>query len=162
MNLKSTLFVAALALTAVAARGQDIFIYPADGSEAVQTPIEEVRKFTFEASNLVLYKVDGNTGTFAIGGIRKITFKTDQTGNGLADPTAGFEVKLYPQDGQFAVESSDALGQVRVFSITGVQMYSVKSDAAQVTLPTSNYPAGVYLVRVESDKGAVTKKFIVK
>ncbi|MDR0413436.1 MAG: T9SS type A sorting domain-containing protein [Dysgonamonadaceae bacterium] len=162
MNLKSTLFVVALALTAMAANGQNgLFIYPVEGNAAVQTPIEEVRKLTFGENGLVLHKVDGNSRTFAFGDIRKLTFEDVGTAI-LAPSVAGLDVNVYPRDGRFTVESAEALGQVRVFGLTGVQMFSVATNAAQVAIPTDNYPAGVYLVRVESAKGAVTKKFIVK
>ena len=77
----------------------------------------------------------------------------------------GIGVKVYPNpviDGSFTVSSSKMIKGVKVYSVTGAMVESLKCDANNVTVSASGLANGIYFVTVETEAGASTSKLIVK
>ena len=77
----------------------------------------------------------------------------------------GSGVKVYPNpviDGSFTVSSSKMIKGVKVYSVTGAMVESLKCDANNVTVSASGLANGIYFVTVETEAGASTSKLIVK
>ena len=162
-QLMKMLFFAAVMLTATAARGQDLsmYVYPASGGEAEQTPLNEVRKLTFENENVLLHSLNGDVTTYAVAGVRKITFGA-QTTVSIDKVAPDFELKLYPQGSEvFVLASTVEIQSLRVFGLTGVQLFGSNPNATEVNIPVGAYSPGVYIARVETSKGVITRKFVV-
>lgn len=111
-----------------------------------------------------------------------ITFKTDKynsIGNGFGltytDYTLGLEdvsvggVKVYPNPAtnklNIILENEVDEAEVQIISMTGALLYQEKlgeGKAKYSTVDVSNYPAGVYFVKVASQNGVVTNKIVIE
>ena len=77
----------------------------------------------------------------------------------------GSGVKIYPNPvagGSFTVTSSQLINKVDVYSVSGAIVVSKECNDNSVTVDVTALPAGIYMVNVETDAGAVTSKLIVK
>lgn len=78
--------------------------------------------------------------------------------------TALNAIKVYPTitNGVVTVSNTDAVknANVTVFNVNGAQLRTVTLNAN--TLDFSNLSSGLYFVRIENDKGSITKKVIRK
>ncbi|NQU31990.1 MAG: T9SS type A sorting domain-containing protein, partial [Bacteroidetes bacterium] len=71
--------------------------------------------------------------------------------------------KVYPNPAQnmVTVSSSVSMTQLTVTNYVGQVVYTSKVNATSVELNTSSYQAGVYLVKIDTDNGVVTKRVII-
>ncbi len=88
----------------------------------------------------------------------------ETTTNGFASAQA--TLSLYPnpsQDGLLHLQTRDArISKVMVFDLTGkvVSQHQVSSGAKELELALGLLPAGLYLIRVETDKGVLQRKWV--
>ena len=83
---------------------------------------------------------------------------------GIDDPTAELLTNLYPNPAQdmVTVTSSVPMTQITVTNYVGQVVYTNEmNEATSVDLNTSSYQAGVYLVKIDTDNGVVTKRVII-
>jgi len=83
---------------------------------------------------------------------------------GLEDPNAELITKVYPNPAQDAVTvtSSLPMTQLTVTNYVGQVVYTNEmNDATSIKLNTSAYQAGVYLVKIDTENGIVTKRVII-
>ena len=79
------------------------------------------------------------------------------------DPDA-MTTSLYPNPAQdvVTVSSSIAMNEITVTNYVGQVVYNSEMfDATSVELNTSSYQAGVYLVKIDTDNGVVTKRVVI-
>ena len=77
----------------------------------------------------------------------------------------GDGVKVYPNPvsgGSFTVMSSQTIKGVEVYGLAGTTVALINCDANSVTVDSSAYAAGVYLVKVKTENSVTTSKLIVK
>lgn len=87
----------------------------------------------------------------------------------ISNSTAGIDAKemnninIYSRDNDILV-NSEAIqnGRVYVYNAIGSLMFSNNLNADKYSIPTTEYPTGIYLVTVESAYGKVTKRVFVK
>lgn len=92
-----------------------------------------------------------------------ITFTTSSVG--VEDYTLANQVKLYPNPASEYVEiniNNMTASQVAVYDIYGKLLNTIKMQGNTARLDIHDFADGMYFVRVLSDKGIVTKKFIKK
>ena len=69
-------------------------------------------------------------------------------------------VKYYPNPAldRFVVERTDGstIGNIALYSMLGAVVYQAAPQTAQHIIAVSELPAGMYLIRIETPKGAVT------
>jgi hypothetical protein len=73
------------------------------------------------------------------------------------------DASVFVASGNIVIESNDLIGStIEVFSVTGQKMMTslIKNDTEQIG--TESLSSGVYLVKIVSDRGTVTKKVFVK
>lgn len=73
------------------------------------------------------------------------------------------DVQLSVTDGMLSVTSGSPIIGIRFYNISGQQLYdsgTIGTDYYRI--PLTAYPAGVYMARVQTDKGTKTLKFVVK
>jgi len=83
---------------------------------------------------------------------------------GIDDPNSEMLTKLYPNPAQdmVTVTSSVPMTHLTVTNYVGQVVYSNEmNEATSVELNTSSYQAGVYLVKIDTDNGVVTKRVII-
>jgi hypothetical protein len=69
--------------------------------------------------------------------------------------------RLYPNPAtdQFTIESKSKMTRVAVFDLTGKEILSQQVDNLKIAMNVSNLESGVYLVRMETEKGTRVEKF---
>ena len=67
-----------------------------------------------------------------------------------------------PASGRVKVVSSLGLRQVEVFNAAGDKVHSQTASGLSITLDTSPWPAGTYLVRITTEQGVTTRKLVIR
>ena len=83
---------------------------------------------------------------------------------GLDDENAAALTNLYPNPAQdmVTVTSTLPMTELTVTNYVGQVVYTNEmNDATRVELNTSSYPAGVYLVKIETENSVITKRVII-
>ncbi|MAZ93858.1 MAG: hypothetical protein CMF58_05510, partial [Lentimicrobiaceae bacterium] len=83
---------------------------------------------------------------------------------GIDDPNTIALTNLYPNPAQdnVTVTSSVPMNKLTVTNYVGQVVYTGEMfDATSVELNTSSYQAGVYLVKIDTDNGIVTKQVVI-
>ena len=72
------------------------------------------------------------------------------------------ELKLFPNPAQdqLTIECVDAQS-ISIVSVQGQTLFEAKMTSESLTVSLADFPAGLYLIRVESEKGVVTKPLSV-
>ena len=81
---------------------------------------------------------------------------------GIDNPLAS-ETVVYPNPArdQVTISSSEEMTRITVVNYIGQLIESRELNQSKVVLNTSNYDSGVYIVRIETNSGIVTKRFAV-
>jgi hypothetical protein len=66
-----------------------------------------------------------------------------------------------PSDCSVGIESSENIEMISLYNSFGKLMLKKKVDEKQLEIPVSAYPAGVYMIRVEMDREAISRKVMV-
>lgn len=120
---------------------------------------------TFQGSVLG-YTADGNRFQLTDPGAIMIRM-SENPSLGVAKNAANVNVNVFPNPvvGEATVEVNGAVAStITVVDLTGKVVYTTKASegTSKVTFNTAHFAAGVYTVNVSTDKGAVTKKMVVK
>jgi len=135
-----------------------------DGSPDDKIRLNDIRQLAFSDETLSVETSNGSE-TVALDAITKLAFG-DAGNTVIINPPAGFDVLVsVTPAGDVTVKSSAAIRSLTVYDITG-KMISVERCNAAATVETlratslQNAPAGVYLLRVETEQGTVVKKVV--
>lgn len=60
---------------------------------------------------------------------------------------------------EVTVSSSTGVGRLRVYDVNGNVVYETRGEGLQHTIPVATWPAGVYVVHVDTPLGLAVKKF---
>ena len=106
------------------------------------------------ASNAVL-TANANTDTILVHNILVSAANTLSV-----DQFQAFEFEMFPNPvkNKLNIESKDAITNVAVFDLLGKEVIS--SNIVKNTLDVSTLSNGVYIIKLTSDKGVATKKFV--
>ena len=74
----------------------------------------------------------------------------------------GIEATIYPNpaNNQLTI-ACVGIKHITLISVTGETLYDAEIDADKVVLSLSEYPSGMYFVRMQNDERTVTKKFTI-
>ena len=81
---------------------------------------------------------------------------------GVEEAENGGDIVFYPNpsDGQLFVQSSGIIEQIGLLAINGQLLYTLRPAANYAVLNLETYPAGVYLLRIETGGKTVFRKII--
>jgi len=148
------------------ASGDTLFVHKNDGSPVDKIQLNNIQQLSFSDENLIVETQSGNE-TYAFGDISKLLFKDIST-TGINNPSVQGGVDVHVSvtpAGDVMVESSAAIRSLALFSVDGKMIAMEKCNAAAVeTLHATslrvNTPAGIYLLRIETEQGTVVKKIV--
>ena len=66
-----------------------------------------------------------------------------------------------PSDRSVSIESSENIDMISLYNSFGELILKKKVDEKQLEIPVAAYPAGVYMIRVETDVEMISKKIVV-
>ena len=99
---------------------------------------------------------DGQSGASNL-----VTFTTE--GTGITDYELATSLYPNPNNGQFTVVSEQGtVNRVQVYDVYGKLLKTVEANVNTVELDVRELSAGMYFVRISTEKGVVTKSFVKK
>jgi hypothetical protein len=115
------------------------------------------------SSNLIEYKVNA---LYIEGNDTCVSDFSNESGQLCwfnIDTQSESEVRIYPNpcNDLLKIESSEDLGLISLYNSFGELILKKKVDEKQLEIPVSAYPAGVYMIRVETDVETISKKIVV-
>jgi hypothetical protein len=103
-----------------------------------------------------------------VGGLKGKLYKYEQTGGmGVGDPIEQIEFNIFPNpqnasNDELHLFSQEKINQIMIYDLTGKQLLNTNiNQQGYITIHTEIQHAGTYLVRIMTDKGIGTKKYIV-
>lgn len=76
-------------------------------------------------------------------------------------------INIYPNptNGKFTIEMNDLLKQVQhdvsIYNVIGEKVFQFEINNPKFEIDISKQPAGVYLLKLQTEQGIVTKKLII-
>ena len=138
--------------------------YKADGVSQLSTVTATSHPFTLtgleQQVNYTAYVVANCTeGTSAPS--NTVTFRT--AGDGITDYDMFTTLYPNPNNGQFTVTSGQGtVNRVQIYDVYGKLLKTIEANANTVELDVRELSAGMYFVRIDTEKGVVTKNFVKK
>jgi len=133
-----------------------------DGSLDENIALNDILTLDFSEEQLTIISLKGDK-FYDYDNIAKITFG-DASYTGINNPVAenGFDVIVHiTPGGDVTVESPVAIKSLTLFSIDGrLISKELCADAVRKIVSLRNTNAGVYLIRVETERGAIFKKLV--
>lgn len=131
--------------------------------------ISEIRKITFNGSNLTLFKVDNSTNIFNISGLLNLDFRSVTTNLPVYNMSleSNRKVDIYPNPFvnnliiDFKVATDDVV--VTIFTLDGQIVHTQNSKGSSfIEMNLSHLINGVYLCKYMSKDDSITVKIIKK
>ena len=112
--------------------------------ETVYYQVTDIRKITFDYSNMVLHLTNGETEELPLSVVNEITVGDGSAGIAMfgSDKT-GLKLK----DGMLSLNLTNG-GTVTIYDTAGKTIRSLQAKAGQNTISLNQLPKGVYIVRV--------------
>lgn len=94
---------------------------------------------------------------------RSNTYKLNQSGTSVQDDFFGADVQVYPNpsSGEFIIQGLQPSAQITVYNMLGKKVHESTAVKKQETI-SLNAPSGIYLLKVKSDKGELTRKVVIQ
>ncbi len=127
------------------------------------TRFEDFHKFVFAGDNLVLLEVSGETTTIAMDDIQKITFGPYHATNSVENVQLA-DVVIYQNGDNCVITCDESIRSVMIFDLSGriLHFQTTENGLLEYSVPVEDFVSGVYLVTVETGRGATTKKVVIK
>jgi uncharacterized membrane protein len=113
----------------------------------------------------VTYDVSDPLGNKAVTVNRKVNVYKTTSGINETDAANGFSIYPVPTSGMLTIDATAGrqVRSVKVYNVLGEEISSVNNDVRNATLKldlTGKQP-GMYILKIDTDKGAFTKKINV-
>jgi len=135
-----------------------LFLQKTDGAPAGKFLLNNIQQVSFSGESLSV-ETSAGSETVAFADIAKLLFGNSATGINKPKAQSSFDVLAYLNPaGDVVVETSAAIRSLTVFGIDGKTIAATVETGRALSL--QNAPAGVYLLRVETEQGIVVKKIV--
>jgi len=158
MKLKQLIMVVAIMFGIATTNGQDKLVIHLVNNSDVAVEINKIQRITFSGNNMLLKPVTGDEQSYHLDNITGITFLDDPSDIcEKQNVDKNIEVNVYVNSsGELVVESPHLITGVTVFDLTGRTVKTTRQSLVNV----NSLSMGVYLLKVETHQGTVTKKFV--
>jgi len=152
-----------LLLTCSMTQAQTMYIRPVLGIQT-NNPVANIQKLTFDNGNMLVTNNTGASGSFALSGLRYVSFTDFNLGTTNPD-LATNKFYAYPNPASHILNISGSntiqrVSQIEILSLEGRLLMQQKpaNDALQVDI--SALPQGMYLCKITNDNQQQTIKFL--
>lgn len=143
------------------AAAQDVYVYKGDGIKPVST-LTNVQKITFGETGIDFLLNTGVSNLFSLNDLDYFTFFDREQSVGITNVVNGKNAVIKVMGNEVIVESTDPIQRVEIYSVEGVKMNTIKPRTKSSIIPISQYPTGIYLIKVETGGKTTTQKIIKK
>jgi len=155
MKVKRLLTFSAIVFSIATLQGQDNMLNNLADNGDVTIAIDDIDLITFDGDNVLLKTVTGTEKSYLLDEIASITF-FDEPQNSIKAITKDVKISVYVNAaGEIVVESPHRIKQLSVFDLGGRKL----AASAQSNLNVNFLSKGVYLLKVKTEKGTISKKF---
>lgn len=98
-------------------------------------------------------------------GFGEVTYLTMQAGNsieGVQNQESNISLYPIPATNELTINSLYIIEDINIYNMTGQLIRTVTPNNKEVSISLDNLNNGIYVVKVNTEKGLVTKKFIIK
>ncbi|MCX6183638.1 MAG: T9SS type A sorting domain-containing protein [Flavobacterium sp.] len=146
------------------AKAQTMFVRPIAGIQTTY-PVADIQKLTFDNGNMLVTNNTGASGTFALSGLRYVSF-TDFNLGTTSPELATNKFYAYPNPASHILNISGSnamlsVGQIEILSLEGrllMQQKPAIESTPQVDI--SGLPQGMYLCKITNGNQQQIIKFI--
>lgn len=140
----------------------NLYVYTKQANIPTVYSLDELDKITFDANGISFWNTKWPT-TYAYSNFGRISLNPSSTPTGIEQTTVGDEGVAITYDRHrevVVVQSGTPLSRVSVCDMHGRLITSANGEANALTVPLQRVPRGIYLVRVDSAGGSVSKKIV--
>jgi hypothetical protein len=163
--IRKTLFAITLIMaTGVCANAQEankLNVFENSGNVS-QYELSDIKFITFDnnINNMIVEKTDNSQNSFLIASIRKITFEDYSVG--IKENKTEIDVIVYAdQNGEIVVQTELKIKAVTIYDLNGRALQKKSVNSSSCRMNVNSLSSAMYLLKVETEKGAVTKKVII-
>jgi hypothetical protein len=138
----------------------NLYVYGNDASKKAY-PLEQLSQLTFTETELVIHTLSGNPESVLFEDLR--LFSLGNYNLGLVPVlTKAVEVNVYPNPvvTDVTVKNDGVITHLNLYNLQGQNLLQLYPEKSEVTIPLTNYPAGIYLLYVTDKNGPTVKKII--
>ena len=158
------IFIACSAFFCISINAQTMFVRPIAGSQTTY-PVADIQKLTFENGNMLVTNNTVASGTFALSGLRYVSFTDFNLGTTNPElATNKFYAYPNPASHILNIAGSNTLqlfSLIEILSLEGrllMQQKPANTTATQVDI--SALPQGMYLCKITNGNQQQTLKFL--
>ncbi len=133
-------------------------IYKADGSYQTFS-LSDISKLTFTESDMLINQNTGNPISIEIENIAYMGFKPASTAV-LEIQAESLNVYPNPVTTNLTVKHIETIDELKIFDVQGKMCLYLSPKKENVDIDMSLFPAGIYFLRIVSDKKVNTNKVI--
>lgn len=78
----------------------------------------------------------------------------------ISELTPSFELYPNPVENKLFINTEEKVNEVSVYTITGVKVYNKQCSTNDVQLDVTKLTSGVYFIKIETNSGEITRRFI--
>jgi len=158
------IYIAGALFFCMSASAQTMFVRPIAGSQTTY-PVADIQKLTFDNGNMLVTNNTGASGTFALSGLRYVSFTDFNLGTTNPEmATNKFYAYPNPASHMLSIAGSNTtqrVSQIEILSLEGrllMQQKPANTTAPQVDI--SALPQGMYLCKITNGNQQQTLKFL--
>ena len=155
-NLALLAMLLLLQMSAQAA--ESLLVYPANGGMAQITQLDNVQCLKFANDTLLLTTTTGSEISYALAETGKITIEDVEDVPTNISTKNAVEISVYPNP---STEDITISGNILSWTLLDLNGKTLK-QASTLNVPAGDLPTGVYLLKINTAQGSVTKKIIKK
>jgi hypothetical protein len=158
------IFIACAAFFCISINAQTMFVRPITGNQTTY-PVSDIQKLTFENGNMLVTNNTVASGTFALSGLRYVSF-TDFNLGTTSPALATNKFYAYPNPASYVLNIAGSntlqfVSKIQILSLEGrLLMQQKPSNELAPQVDISALPQGMYLCKITNGSQQQTLKFL--
>jgi hypothetical protein len=152
------------AFLCISVNAQNMYIRPITGSQSIY-PVADIQKLAFENGNILVTNNGGNSVTFALSGLRYVSFTDFNLGTTVPE-LATNRLYAYPNPASQLINilgsnNMQHASHIQIVSLEGRLLMEQKAaNTTTVQVDISALPQGMYLCKITDGNQKETIKFL--
>ena len=144
--------------------GDNLYLYTKSTTEATIYSLDEIKKITFSKNGVQIWNTNWPT-EYKYNNVRVLTFKEKYSSSSISNylfnkEENGISIVYKANDCSLSITSKQTMNGMELYNTEGLRVASESLSSQSYHLLLSWLPEGVYIVKVYSNAGAVSKKII--
>jgi len=169
MKNKITIILFLLIVSIVKLSAQESIYVEETNGTITETPLLQVQKITFSATDMILHKTDAITITWAISDVHKYYYDLSTKAETVSNES--IDVLIYPNPAETEINIDYKLDkassvEISINDLSGKMLEvifneNLKQGKHSLQYHNNTLQTGTYLIRIEIDNKSIVKKIII-